>query len=344
MSKKILLVAAVTLAACSSDKTPAELKVDALTNMKGLITTNLDALVADVQALSDAAPDAQADGWTESRDRAAVELMKARWKRARQDYEHVEGAIAVLFPELDVSTDERYDGFVETNGADEDPFDDQNVTGVHAIERILWADAIPDKVKTFEQGLPNDVYRAARWPQNATEASDFKDKLVHKLLVDVTTMRDEFKPLALDPAAAWRGVTGSMHEQVEKAEVAASGAEESRYAQYTLADMRANLDAGLEVYAAFQPWIIAVAGDAENAKLSAGFDKLKAAYARLSGDALPDVPATWSSQSPSSADLATPFGQLWKSIADQADETASGALVYEMNVTADKLGIAALPQ
>ncbi len=122
-------------------------------------------------------------------DAPAILELKTSWKRARIAYEHIEGAIAVLFPELDVSTDERYDGFV-AEAVDEDLFDDQGVTGIHAIERILWSDAIPGPGLQFEQALPGNAYRAARFPGSRAEAQAFKDKLCGRLLADVTTMRD----------------------------------------------------------------------------------------------------------------------------------------------------------
>src|SRR4051794_22937519 len=103
--------------------------------------------------------------------------MKVQWRLARQAYEHIEGAIAVLFPELDVSTDERYDGFVET-AADAYLFDGEGATGIHAIERILWAGEIRPEVVTFEMGLPG--YKAAAYPKTKQEADDFKNKLCQR--------------------------------------------------------------------------------------------------------------------------------------------------------------------
>jgi len=266
--------------------------------------------------------------------------MKASWKKARTAYEHVEGAIAVLFPDLDVSTDERYDGFISTS-PDDNLFDDQGVTGIHAIERILWSDSIPDRVKTFEAGLPG--YKAAAFPANMTEASDFKQKLCARLVADVKTMQTQFAPLALDTAAAYRGVIGSMNEQVEKANKAATGEEESRYAQYTLADMRTNVDAGVRTYDAFRDWILAQDGAALDAQIRAGFQSIQDKYASYSGDALPEVPSTWSSANPSAADLSTPFGQLYQLLQQEADPARMGSLVYTMNASADLIGIPQLP-
>ena len=320
-----LLAAAV---GCGGSRTLEEDKAQALTDTKAYIQGSLDELVAAAVALQAAAPAPQADGWNAARDAAAIAAMKVQWKRARTAYEHIEGAIALLFPELDVSTDERYDGFLSDFGEDSDLFDRQGVTGIHAIERILYSDAIPQRVIDFEKGLSG--YHPAAFPKNADEATRFKTQLCQRLVEDLNTMNGQFKPLALDPAAAWLGVIGSMREQVEKADKAATGEEESRYAQFTLADMRANVEAGAKTYAAFRGWLLGSGGAAQDAQIRAGFDALTARYAAISGDALPAVPATWSSTNPTAADLATPFGQLWTALAAQADDTKAGSLVSAM--------------
>lgn len=326
MHKKTLLPAALCLL-CACGQSPRD---QALTDVKGYVQSNLDDLAAASAALQAAAPNT---AWA---DRAPIDAMRAEWRKARTAYENVEGAIAVLFPELDASTDERYDGFL-ANGPDDDLFDDQGVTGVHAIERILWSDSIPERVKTFEKAIPG--YQPARFPATAAEAQSFRDKLCARLVRDINTMRDQFRPLALDPAAAFRGVIGSIGEQVEKADKAATGEEESRYAQYTLADMRANVAGGVRTAAAFRPWLESIGAADTDAKIQAGFARLSAAYGALPGDALPPVPATWSSANPTAADQATPFGTLYKVLKDEADPARDGSLSQAMDRAAAQLGI-----
>src|SRR5262249_39238012 len=112
-----------------------------------------DALLADVEAMSTAALDLQraaptpADrGWDPVKDAAVILAMKAALTPARTAYEHVDGALAPLFPDLDASIDARYDDFMAqlgSQGGDADLFDGQGVTGMHAIERIVYADATP---------------------------------------------------------------------------------------------------------------------------------------------------------------------------------------------------------
>lgn len=336
----LALAAATSLAACSSE-TP---KQQALDGTKSFITKNLDALVTATTALQAAAPAGGPNGWDASgADAAAIASMKTHWKEARTAYESIEGAIAVLFRDLDISTDERYDAFLSDFGPDDDLFDDQDVTGIHAIERILWSDSIPQSVIAFESSLAG--YQPARFPQTQAEAQEFKNKLCARLVTDVHTMRSEFEPLALDPAAAYRGIIGSMQEQVEKANKAATGEEESRYAQYTLADMRVNVAAGVATYDNFAAWVKSSAGGADaDTAIRAGFARIDAAYGMLSGDALPPVPTDWSSLAPSTTDQATPFGMLYMLLLHEADLTQSGSLVSAMDDSANLIGIPQLPQ
>lgn len=341
LSHGLLGACLTTAAACDGDPAEPTAAEKATTAVQSEINANLSELAAAAADLCKAAPAPDADGWNASADAAAVATMKVAWKRARQAYERSEGAIAVLFPDLDVVTDERYDGFVATE-PDNNLFDGQVVTGVHAIERILWADSIPSTVVTFEMALPN--YKAAAFPATLQEATDFRDGLCKRFVTDTATMASQFKAVRLDAATAWRGVTGSMAEQVEKLQLAATGEEESRYAQYTLADLRANVAAGLTARKHFSPWLRNQTGgaaldDAIAAKLTA----LQARYDALAGDALPPVPASWSSRNPSAADLATPFGQLFSAVAVEADAAAADSLVGQMDQAAALLGLDTLP-
>jgi iron uptake system component EfeO len=337
-------IAALNAAACGGDNevltTDADREEQAVLEVKATIQTSLDELHNAAVALQAAAPAPDNDGWNAESDAAAVSAMREEWKRARRAYEHVEGAIAVLFPDLDVSTDARYDAFIEVS-PDENLFDDTGVTGAHAIERVLWSDAMPASVLAFESALPG--YKAAAFPMTEVEALDFKGKLCARFVADTKAIRDGFGPLALDARAAYRGVIGSMAEQVEKINKASTGEEESRYAQFTLADMRANVAAGKETYAAFQGWLLekgGEAGAAADAKILAGFDRIDKAYAQIEGDALPPVPEGWSSEDPP-ADLleSTPFGRLFAVLRTEADPEAQGSLVSAMLESADLLGV-----
>lgn len=319
-------------------QTATDPETEAILAVKSYTTDELGVLAAAAAALQSAAPTPDADGW-DSTEAAGIE---SAWKKARTSYEKVEGAIAVLFPELDAATDERYDGFI-SEAADDYLFDGDGVTGVHGIERIVWANRHPAWVVEFESALPG--YTPAAFPATEAESLAFRDGLCQQLVDDTASMRDQFEPLALDSAAAFRGVIASVSEQIEKVNLASTGEDESRYAQFTLADMRANLDGGIATFDAFAPWIASVdGGPALSDEVYAGFDRVQAAYDAIEGDAIPLVPETWNPDAPSEADLATAYGQLWQVIWVEADPEIDGSLVERMGATADALGIPQIPE
>jgi iron uptake system component EfeO len=192
-------------------------------------------------------------------------------------------------------------------------------------------------VIAFESVLPN--YVAARFPETEEEARQFKEELCARLIADATAMRDGFMPLALDPAAAYGGVVGSMEEQLEKVNLAATGEDESRYARHTLADMRANLEGGVAVYGAFSDWVASAGGAAENDAILAGFERLSMQYAMTPGDSIPDVPDGWNPAMPDPAHLATPYGMLFELLSVESDPLAPESLVTRMNLAGDRIGI-----
>ena len=326
------------LGACAGEKAaPTDPETAAILGVKSDIDANLNDLAAAAEAMQTAAPDAA--GWAAGG--AALDPLRDDWRAARRAYEASEGAIAVLFPDLDAATDERYDAVAMVE-ADEDPFDDQGFVGVHAIERIAWAEGQPAAVLAFEQSLPN--YRAARAPADAAEADRLRGALLQRLVDDTAELRDLFAPLALDSSAAFRGVIGSLAEQKEKVDLAATGEDESRYAQHTLADMRANLAGGEATYGHFRAWVRAEGGEATDAAIRAGFSGLAEAYDRLEGDAIPPVPAGWDPAAPTEAQLNTPYGELFLAVTAATDAADPDSLVSQMSVAADLIGVPRLAE
>lgn len=335
------LLASLAVISCDATDDGEDPAVVAARDVELTVAEELDHLVEAVEALQAAAPEPDDDGWNATDDADAVNRMRHSWHEARVAYERVEGAIAVLFPELDASTDERYDGFIETT-ADSNLFDGEGVTGVHAIERILWADAHPDEVIAFEMGLSN--YVPATFPTDRAQATAFRDELAARLVADVHRMRDELATLTLDPATAYGGVLGSIAEQLEKVELAQTGEQESRYARHTLADMRANLEGGAAIFSAFEPWLRSLdGGDAAADAVLDGMARVDAAYAELSGDALPPVPETWSSAMPTADDLATPYGSLHAKLTAETDLDDPGSLLSAMVAAADLMDLPVTP-
>jgi len=297
--------------------------------------------------LQAAAPSPTGRGWDGTADATAIAAMKAAWVQARTTYEHVEGAIAPIFPDADLAIDERYDGFLATLGpaGDADLFDGKGVTGMHAIERILYSDVIPARVVTFEATLPG--YVPAAFPATEAEATELKAGLAAQLVTDTQALLDGWSALTnLDVSGAFEGLIGLMHEQQEKVNNAASGEEESRYSQRTMADLRANLDGTRTIYGLFRDWLRSrpaaaglPAGTNVDGTIMAGFGALGITYASVTGDAIPAPPSTWSAEAPSADDLQTPFGGLYEAVHQAFDPSMAGSVVRNMNQGAALLGI-----
>ena len=343
---KLLPFAALPLAllACAPETgglplTDDQYRANAVRGMHDAYLGDLHTLVQAAQDLQRAAPLPADRGWDAQKDAAAIAAMKDAWVRARTAYEHVEGALAPLFPDLDISIDARYDDFLAQLGGqgDADLFDDHGVTGMHAIERILYSDVTPRRVVAFEASLPG--YVPAAFPATAAQAAELQSKLCGKLVADALELEKQWTPADIDAAIAFQGLISLMNEQREKVQKASSNEEESRYSQRTMADLRDNLSGTRVAYGFFQPWITAKAGGPTiDGTIEAGFAELDGAYRRIGGDSIPEPPSTWSAEAPSPADLQTPFGQLYTVVDRAVDPTVSGSVVGQMNDAASVLG------
>lgn len=339
----------VTALGCSSDSSPAaatpqtdaEWKADVTAKMHASLLGDIDTLIAAAKEIQAAAPAGR--GWDAAQDKAALDKMKAAWIKGRVAYEHVEGALAPLFPEIDASMDARYEDFLDELGGKGDPdaFDGEGVTGMHAIERILWSAEVPAAVTERESTeLQTKGYKAPAFPANDAEATNFSRKLVQRLIDDATKLQGEWKPQKIDVSGAFTGLVSLMNEQLEKVNKASSSEEESRYSQRTMADIRANLEGTENVYKLFQPWL-RTKDAATDAKILAGFERLKTAYAAVQGDAIPQPPATWKAEEPdqnSQADKDSPFGKLFFAVRDAVEMKKDVSVVASMNLAAKKLG------
>jgi iron uptake system component EfeO len=327
-----------SLAACT-DKTDADYRADVVVSIHDSIAEDLDALVQSARDLQAASP---SRAWNEAADAMAITNMRDAWKRTRTAYEHIEGAVVSLFPGIDTSLDARYDESLAKLGAigDQDLFDARGVTGMHGIERILFAPVIRPEVIAFESALPG--YKPAAYPATDDEAIQFKTVLVQLLIDKASALRKQWNPAVIDIGTAYRGLVGLMHEAKEKVNLAATGEEESRYANITLFDLRNNLDGTKKVYALFREWIRSKAAGAEyDSSLQQRFDELATLYATVTSDSLPAAPEDWprAPDSPTSINLATPYGELWQRVHESVDPDSDGSVVFQMNHIADLLGL-----
>jgi iron uptake system component EfeO len=358
-SGDVMMPGNATTSSSGPDSTPSQPMMTDEEYRKQAVQGMHDALLADIKAmgaaaleLQSAAPTPPDRGWDPKLDAVAIAAMRDAWVRARTAYEHIEGALAPLFPTIDKSIDARYDDFMadlESKGGDSDLFDGAGVTGMHAIERIIYADVTPKRVIDFEKALPN--YKPAAFPANAQEAADFKSKLCAKFIADAKLLNDQWTPANIDVAIAFQGLISLVEEQREKVNKASSNEEESRYSQRTMADLRDNLVGTKVAYALFQPWILSKSspndlskdGKAIDAKILAGLEKIDSAYQKITGAAIPEPPGTWSAENPSAADLMTPFGQLYSVVHDAVDPKIPDSVVSQMGSAAGALGLDKLP-
>jgi len=335
MKRSTLLL--ICLAACSdSEEASRPAETEAVAGMHEALAGDLELLVQSVKDLETAAPRPAGRGWTAADDAAAIQSMKDAWVRARSAFERVEGSVAPLYPDVARSLDARYDDFLR-EATDEYLFDDRGITGLHAAERILFADTTPAQVVAIEQSLPG--YRAAALPATEQEAADFKEKLLGRIVIDATLLRDRWQPARIDARAAFQGLVSLVEEQRKKVSRASARLEESPYSQRTMADLRENLAGSKRAYGLLKPWIIAKAGPAVDDGILYGFEKLDALYTQIDGDALPRAPVTWSAEAPSPDDLATPFGMLYAGVLGTVDPAEKGSVVDEMNSARAVLGL-----
>jgi iron uptake system component EfeO len=349
-----LFACGVLASGCSSSstgptKTDTQYQADVVGGMHQKLLTDLAALASAAKDLQNAAPLKSGQGWDGTADVASLSAMKDAWSSARSAYERVEGAIAPLFPDVDSAIDARYDDFLVTLGpsGDTDLFDDVGVTGMHGVERILYSTLTPARVIDFEATLPG--YVAAAFPATEAQSSEFKNKLCQKLASDTQGLHDAWQAANnFDLGAAFGGLISLMNEQREKVDKASTNEEESRYAQHTMQDIRDNLAGTRAIYALFQPWLRSKsrssfpdAGDngiSVDTSIVAGFDSLDRLYSSVLGDAVPETPADFSSENPTPANLATPFGQLYVGVRDAVDANRPSSVVFEMNAAAVILG------
>lgn len=342
---KRFLFAPIALAAlgngCSSSsgKTPetdAQFTESIKQGMHDSLQANLQKLVQGTTALQAAAPDHPWD----STD-PAVPAMQAAWVTARQAYEQIEGATAPIFPSIDLSIDGRVEDFgpvppgAATLNAQCDMFDASCMTGLHAIERILYVSTTPASVTTYESGL--GYVPAQSYPMTQQDADDFKNKLCVKAVTDAQALQSGWIPTVIDIGSAFQGLTSLMNEQAEKVTKAGLFQEESRYSQHTMDDLRQNLTGTTNIYQLFSPWIRTKTGGADvDDKIQTGFTDLQNLYnsGPYQGLALPAPPDDWNDTTPSSTDLMTPFGQLFSTVRSQTDPMVTGSIAYEMNVGA----------
>jgi iron uptake system component EfeO len=329
----------VALAACSSEdtKTDADYEREIVGSMHQLLLGQVRGLNQAARDIATTAPTPVGRGWGDS-ENVAIEAMKDSWVRARIAWEPAEGALVPLFQDLDGALDARYEDLLKKLGPDDNLFDGTGVTGMHAVERVLFANVIPADVITQESTFPG--YKPASWPATDDEARQFKEGLCARLVTDSQILVDTWEPRAINLRDVFQGLTSLMDEQQDKLRLAANHEEESRYAMRTLGDLRDNLAGTRAVYDLFVPWLLTKPfGTPMNRDVQQAFDRLQQIYGTVSGEAIPSPPPTWDSSLPSAPDQQSPFGILYAAVVQEVDGSRAGSAVDSMNQVARALGL-----
>ncbi len=182
-------------------------------------------------------------------------------------------------------------------------------------------------------------YRPAAYPATEAEARDFKQKLASKLVSDIKQLEHDLGPLELDIAFAFRGLIDLTNEQLEKVDRASTGREESRYAQTTLRDLRANRDGCVAAYEIFRPWLLQRGQRDLDQQVSAAFVRLKSTYDAVPGSAIPRPPQGWSSLQPKPEHAETAFGKLFSVVSRETDDKQPSTLSSGLMAVADALAL-----
>jgi iron uptake system component EfeO len=308
-----------------------------LAHVQASLDATLDDVALQLLDLQAAAPDGP---WAAGEP--SLTTMKTCWSRAHVAYEGVQGALDVLFSDVETTFDTTYTDYLQKNPGDDDPFDDEQFVGAHAIERILWSADQPQPVIDFE--FEFDHYTVARYPATADEAQAFKQKLVRRAIDDIRSIQMALAATTLDEASAYHALAGPLPDQLDKVLIASTPEEESRYSQTTLADLRGNLAGERTALGALTPWIDAAGGGALVTKLGARLDAIQMTYDATMGDALPPVPDMFDPNVPTTDQLATPFGQIYGLLQQENDPDHDGSTVALTSQVADLLKIPQLPQ
>ncbi len=345
------LLALLLLPACANDDdlVLADAAHDAASSaaVHRLLVSRAADLHAAALALRAAAPAPGPDGWSRASDPAAVQAMRAAWKQARVALDGLEGANDLFFPDAAAALDLRYEQALAL-GPDPDLFDGEGFVGLHAIERILWSDSIPPSVTAFEQTLPG--YTAATFPTSPFAAAEFQTDLCDTLVSDSASLQTRVAALTLDSPSAYQTAVHLVKDQLTKLQEAGAGRDESRYAGFTLADMRANLGAAQATQGAFHAWLVSKqagvtadggagpTGSMIDAAIASGFAQLHVAYRLTSSDRL-SPPAGWSSVDPADTTLSSTFGQIFLAVRGAVDESSGDSLLSQMGQAIQVLGI-----
>jgi iron uptake system component EfeO len=340
-ARPLLFALALAAPACQADNdrvlADAAREEEAIASTRALLVVHAETLHDSVVALCAAAPAPAEGGWVHPRDDAAIKAMMASWQEARLGYDGLAGVMSRLPPERALDLDARYEQALEA-GPDPDPFDQRGFIGLHALERVLWAERVPAAVLAYEGTLEGAL--APAFPASKDEATRFRDELCARAVEDTGAVEGEVEALSLDALEAYAIVDRLADGQIDMLSEAGEQREASRYAGFTLADLRARLSTAAAVQAAFRPWLgTKSTGPHVDEEVQSALDRLDKQYAAYGTDALPAPPEGWSNTAFSEEALKSPFGRLYAVVVNETNSDLDGSLTHSWHECATLLGI-----
>ncbi|MFO0760153.1 MAG: imelysin family protein [Byssovorax sp.] len=336
-----LLVPFLGGAGCSADNdlvlADAALDAQAAADGKAYLVDRVEALHDHLEALCKAAPAPAADGWVSPRDTPAIQAMRASWHEARRAHQALEGVLLLHFPDLAASLDGSYEDALAA-GPDPELVDDRGFTGLHAIERILWADRMPAGVAKEEAALPGAL--PAAFPSTEEQAIDFRDELCAGAVHDAEELEAAIEGLPLGSPEIQAIARELVEIQADRVIEAGEGHPSSPYAGRSLLDLTDGLAAARAMHEVFLPWLATKAeGPHVAAEAADAFDRLAMRYMAAGVDALPAPPSGWSDTAYNDEQLQSPFGLIFMAVMNETNLGIDGSVAHSVEEAGALLGV-----
>lgn len=284
---------------------------DVAISFRGYFRTHLVALSDALENLAVHAPRDRA--WNAQADPALVERMRTAWKAAHRAAVAVTEPLSELFPQAG-RMDSNWDREIDRVQRDENPFDDIGVTGLHAIERILWADVVSEMVLTVERR--HEGYAMARTPATAKEAADYATQLVGGLHRDAQALAEASSVPGYDLGFAEKAVKLQARALLRMVIVGGEpGRSESRYSDTStdaLVDQLGALAGTWKILRAALRRQGVPVGSFQVA--DAGLERVHAAVAAIGPGPIPARPEGFNPFHPTQEDRESAFGRLYFSV------------------------------
>ncbi len=287
------------------------------TAMQGFMRTHVGRLDTALGELAMAAPRGHA--WLQESDKAALLAMRAAWKSAHAEALAVGVPLEYIFPAQAQHLDRSWEREALTlmGMPDPNPFDDQGVVGLHAIERVLWGPESSGEVLAFER--KDAAYFPALAPATAADADDFANLLVGKVRAHAAAWLKVSPALGYDQGFVVKSITDEVAGAFRTVITAASpGESESRYSRSTALALGQQISAVGDLWTLLRPTLPKTSKATDIAAVDMAYARLVALRPAPGADELPLAPPTWNPFHATPEDLASPYGKLYVAMEREA--------------------------